>query len=60
MKEEKDLLCCPHCGSTDVEVHAWVNANTNEYKSECDDHEAWCPNCSHITGLITVEEFREL
>lgn len=40
---------CPECGCTDIEIAAWVHANTDEIIScgcdgPCEDW-VWCPQC---------------
>lgn len=52
------ILTCDSCGSTEVQVQAWVNANTNEYKGETDSGQAWCEACEGPTKLkeIIVED----
>lgn len=49
---------CEECGSTNVEITAWVDANTNEYVSDSDDSE-WCSECEAHNTLITLKEFKE-
>ncbi len=39
--DDSKILVCEECGSTNVEITAWVDANTNEYVSDSDDSE-WC------------------
>jgi hypothetical protein len=42
----KVLDACPECGCTDIEVSAWVHANTNQVSnSEGPLDDAWCPQC---------------
>ncbi len=48
------LLVCDHCGSTAVQVQAWVDANTNEYKGETDSGQAWCEICEEHTKLKEI------
>ena len=46
---------CSECGSPNVQIQAWVNANTNEYVSDlCDSGECWCENCEKHTKLKEV------
>lgn len=45
MTNWKRLLICRECGSTDVNVRAWVDANTNEYVDDVDEGEAFCNEC---------------
>ena len=51
-------LVCTNCGSDKVQSKAWVNANTNEYVSECTDgnsEDFWCEVCMahhHLTSVM--------
>ena len=42
------MLVCDECGGTNIQVLAWVNANTNEYISEScnDENDRWCEDCN--------------
>lgn len=33
------MYCCSECGGTNVQVQAWVDANTSEYLSDVYDDE---------------------
>lgn len=47
---------CPHCGSDEVHVTAWINANTGE-EIDCDapsDH-AWCASCERDVESMVEE-----
>ena len=37
--------CCSNCGGTNVEIKKWVNANTDEVGTDCEDEYGWCPDC---------------
>ena len=39
---------CPICGGTNVQVRAWVDANTNEYICDCEDGGGF--------GVVTVRK----
>lgn len=58
-----EILYCSECGNTDVQITAWVDANTNEYCSdfqcppEIDD--CWCDSCEEHTRLMTLPELWE-
>ena len=43
---------CAECGSSDIQVRAWVNMNTNEYVNECDDGDFWCGNCENNVDFV--------
>ena len=52
------MLVCEECGSSNVQVLAWIDANTNEYKGEGPNNSPennWCEKCqSHV--YLTDEE----
>ena len=52
--DDSEILVCEECGSTNVEITAWVDANTNEYVSDSDDSE-WCSECEAHNTLIYIE-----
>ena len=58
-KENSEILVCVECGSPQVEVKAWVNANTDEYMSDADDDYCgrWCNQCEDNADLCTKEEY---
>lgn len=46
---------CSECGSPNIQVQAWVNANTNEYVDDITDNaECWCEDCMKHTKLKEV------
>lgn len=46
---------CSECGSPNIQVQAWVNANTNEYVDDIGDStECWCEDCMKHTKLKEV------
>lgn len=61
MDKKQLSLCCPICGGTNVQVLAWIDANTNLFCADVDSHidaeNTWCEDCQEHTGLITIEEF---
>lgn len=44
--EPEKIEVCGICGSPDIEIRMWVNVNTNEVKSTCDDNETFCNGCT--------------
>ena len=51
----KHRYVCSECGSPNVQVPAWVNANTNEYVSDLyNSGECWCEDCMKHTKLKEV------
>lgn len=57
--EDSEIFVCAECGSPDVEIKAWINANTDEYLSDADDdcYGRWCDQCEDNTGLCNKEEY---
>lgn len=53
---EKPYYCCNECGSTNIEVRAWVDPNTDKYISDIDDGECYCRSCMRETPIKYVEE----
>lgn len=56
---EREVLVCEDCGSTDVEIQAWINANTDEFISDIDDSDRWCDECESNVDFCTQKEFEE-
>lgn len=60
-----DVLVCSECGSTNVQMQAWVNANTHEYidltdPDNDDEGNNWCEDCQEHTRLCPLYEFEEM
>lgn len=55
------MLVCEECGGSNVQVLAWVDANTNEHKREgpCagEIESNWCEDCSAHVYLTDKEEY---
>ncbi len=55
----KKILVCEKCGGTEIQILAWVDANTNEYKEDngfiINDDNRWCEVCSEHVGFNLVE-----
>jgi hypothetical protein len=51
-QKTKTLWLCPHCGSDNVEIKKWVNANTNEVGTDCEEEEGYCLDCEEHGELI--------
>ena len=61
-EEPEKIEVCGICGSPDIEVRMWVNVNTNEVKSSCDDNETYCNICEEIirlADLTTLAKYKE-
>lgn len=58
-----EILYCTECGSKDVQVMAWVDANTDEYCSDvndpCEIDDCWCGSCDEHTPLATLPDLWE-
>ena len=56
-------LYCSQCGSSDVQIQAWVDANTHEYESSVnnslDSQDCWCNDCEDHVNLATLPELWE-
>ena len=50
----EEIEVCNKCGSPEIEVRMWVNVNTNEVKSSCDDSETFCNGCEEIIRLNEI------
>jgi hypothetical protein len=48
---------CSNCGGQNVEIKKWVNANTDEVGTDCEDETGWCPDCNehHEVELKTFD-----
>ena len=56
-------LYCSQCGSSDVQIQAWVDANTHEYESSVNNplesQDCWCNDCEDHVNLATLPELWE-
>lgn len=55
-----EIVVCDECGSADIEVKWWVNPNTMELISDCEDDECWCPHCEKHTrtDVVKAEDYK--
>ncbi len=56
------MLVCEECGGKNIQVLAWVDANTNKYKDEGPDlglTKSWCDDCEDHTPLIKEDEYSD-
>ena len=57
-----DKLVCENCGSSDIEVMAWIKVNGDNilsyetYQDEQDDR--WCCKCEEHVKFMTEQEFK--
>ena len=58
-----NTLYCSECGSSNVQIQAWVDANTHKYESSVNNplesQDCWCCNCEEHTKLKTLKELWE-
>ena len=49
---------CEKCKSTNIQVKAWIGANTNRIYEwlECAHSECWCEDCQKLSNYEGVEE----
>lgn len=52
--DNKFTYCCSKCGGTNIQVQAWVDANTNEYVDDISEGECWCEDCQEHTKIKTI------
>lgn len=55
---DEDYFVCNECGGRNIQIRGWVDPNTNEYISDCDDDECWCEDCDKETNYIRENEYR--
>ncbi len=64
MEYTLDTLYCPECGGTNIQIMAWVDANTNKYCSDVNNpaetEDTWCEDCEDHTGFLTLPELWKL
>ncbi len=56
------MLVCEDCGSKNVQVLAWVDANTNKYKEEGPNNgsdQNWCEKCDKHVYLTDEDVYNE-
>ena len=59
LPDDSKILVCSECGSTQIEIQAWVDVNTNEYHSDVDD-DIWCLLCKDNVGTCTKHDYMEM
>lgn len=60
MEKSINNLFCKECGSSTIEVRAWVDANTMEFHDTCNEDECWCSVCEELTEPVTLKRLWEL
>ena len=56
--DDSKIKVCSDCGSTEIEIQAWVDVNTNEYHSDVDD-DIWCSQCEDNVETCSKQSFLE-
>ncbi len=59
--EDSEILVCWECGSTHIEIQAWIDANTDEFISDVENgnNDRWCAECEDHTDFCTLDEFKQ-
>lgn len=58
LPDDSKIQVCSDCGSTEIEIQAWVDVNTNEYHSDVDD-DIWCSRCEDNVETCSKQSFLE-
>lgn len=56
---KKTILVCSECKGKNIDVRAWVDANTNIYASDIgndDINDNWCNDCEDHVKFDTIEK----
>lgn len=55
------ILVCKECGSTDIRCKSWLDANTNNFISDCihDTDDNWCQDCERHGHFCKMSEFEK-
>lgn len=53
------MLVCEQCGGKNIQILAWVDANTYEYRSGgCgEEDDRWCEDCQEHVTFVDEDEF---
>lgn len=51
----KKLWLCPYCGSDNVDIKKWVNANSDEVGTDCEEENGYCNDCKEHGELILCD-----
>lgn len=59
--DDSDIYVCEICGSKQMEIIAWVDANTGEYISDTEDggNGEWCVECEAHHGCCSLKDFKQ-
>lgn len=60
MKKAIETCYCRNCGSPNVQVLAWVDANTSEWICDANDplmpEDTWCDDCEERAGFSCLRD----
>lgn len=51
----KYVFRCKECGSTHIQIRAWINPNTDEIIDDCEDKVCWCSMCDDMQMYECIE-----
>ena len=51
------MVVCSECGCKNIEVRAWVDANTNKFISDFEDTDGWCQDCGEHMTFVDEKDF---
>ena len=59
---DDDIYVCDACGSKQIEIQAWVDANNSEYLSDVDDDDVdknWCAGCEEHFRFCSLSDYKQ-
>lgn len=59
--DDSKVLVCEECGSRQVEIQAWIDANTEMFVCDTahDRDGKWCEGCKENVNFCSLEEFKQ-
>lgn len=59
--DDSKILVCAECGSKQVEIQAWIDANTETFicNTAHDRDGKWCEECEENVDFCSLEEFKQ-
>ena len=59
--DDSKILVCAECGSKQVEIQAWIDANTEMFICDTahDRDGKWCEECEENVDFCSLEEFKQ-
>ncbi len=58
---DKVIWVCKSCGSREVEILQWIDANTGKMTTEYEadsDEDTWCRTCEKHAGIVDLSEYQ--